>query len=178
MLIPPRPPHREVACCCYCDRGVIAVLVLVVLLIVVRSIFAIVVVCSWSLLLLLWLSLWLLLLLSSLWLWLLLTRGVPTFCHKPPSPRKRTLFVGKRQYKKTVQFIIFHPRASKPGAIRASNLEAPYQTAKRPFGPPYLPPNSGIFAPLCQHPPSNFHFVRKVQLRLAYRLAFVIFFFS
>ena len=83
------------------------------------------------------------------------------FCHKPPSPRRRTLFVGKRQYKKTVKLIIFHPRAGRPGGIRASDLEAPYQNclvvqraAKRPFGPPSSPAGSRIWAPLCQHPPS------------------------
>ena len=87
---------------------------------------------------------------------------IPTFfCHKPPSPRRRTLFVGKRQYKKTVKLIIFHPRAGRPGGIRASDLEAPYQNclvvqraAKRPFGPPSSPAGSRIWAPLCQHPPS------------------------
>ena len=107
------------------------------------------------------------------------------FCHKPPSPRRRTLFVGKSPYKKTVKLIIFHPRAGRPGGIRASDLEAPYQNclvvqraAKRPFAPPYLPPNSGILAPMSApplpHTPSNSHFVRRVKLRLAYRLAFVI----
>ena len=83
------------------------------------------------------------------------------FCHKPPFPRRRTLFVGKRQYKKTVKLLIFHPRAGRPGGIRASDLEAPYQNclvvqraAKRPFGPPSSPAGSRIWAPLCQHPPS------------------------
>ena len=84
------------------------------------------------------------------------------FCHKPPSPRRWTLFVGKRQYKKTVKLIIFHPRAGRPGGIRASDLEAPCQNclvvqraAKRPFAPPSSPAGSRIWAPLCQHPPSS-----------------------
>ena len=147
MLAPPSPTPRIriYCCCCCCGCGVIAVLVLVVfkLLFLYRR---------------------LRLLLSCM-----LAPPLPhtensvfrRFCHKPPSPRRWTLFVGKRQYKKTVKLIIFHPRAGRPGGIRASDLEAPYQNclvvqraAKRPFGPPYLPPNSGIFAPLCQHPPS------------------------
>ena len=50
----------------------------------------------------------------------------------------------------------FPPRAGRPGRIRASDLEAPYQNclvvqraAKRLFAPPYLPANSGILMSLC-----------------------------
>ena len=92
----------------------------------------------------------------------------------------------KRLYKKTAQPIIFHPRAGGPGRIRASDLEAPYQNclvvqraAKHPFVSPYLPPRARFFplmlAPPVPHTPSNSHFVRRVKLRLAYRLAFVIY---
>ena len=146
MLAPPSPTPRiriYCCCCCCCGCGVIAVLVLVVFFIVFISTFAIVVA-------------------------LYVSTPLPhtensvfrRFCHKPPSPRRRTLFVGKRQYKKTVKLIIFHPRAGRPGGIRASDLEAPYQNclvvqraAKRPFGPPSSPAGSRIWAPLCQHPP-------------------------
>ena len=90
----------------------------------------------------------------------------------------------KRLYKKTAQPIIFHPRAGGPGRIRASDLEEPYQNclvvqraAKHPFVSPYLPPRARFSPPYVStplpHTPSNSHFVRKVKLRLAYRLAFV-----
>ena len=75
--------------------------------------------------------------------------------------------------------------AAWPGWIRASDRNAPYQnclvvqTAVRHSKPPPL--NTSFFCqkrPLCQPPPSptpppNSRFVRKVKLRLAYRLAFV-----
>ena len=70
--------------------------------------------------------------------------------------------------------------AAWPGWIRASDRNAPYQTnGCQTLKTATL--NTFYFCqkrPLCQPPPSptpppNSHFVRKVKLRLAYRLAFV-----
>ena len=108
---------------------------------------------------------------------------ITTFCHKPPSPRRHTLLVEKDYIKRLQKPIIFHPRAGGLEGIRASDLEAPYQNclvvqrpAKRVFVPPYLPPRARFFPPYVStplpHTPCDF--VRRVTLRLAYRLAFVI----
>ena len=76
------------------------------------------------------------------------TSHIATFCHKPPSPRRQTVLVWK--HCKNHQF-------QPPQAQNIANRGVLSQSARLP------------------HTPSNSHFVRKVKLRLAYRLAFVIY---
>ena len=69
--------------------------------------------------------------------------------------------------------------ASKPGRIRASDREAPCQTClvdlSRPNPQQVLSFGAPVLAPPPPHTPSMSHFARRVKLRLAYRLAFVIY---
>ena len=117
-------------CCCCCCCGIVVVVLIVFLLFF--STFAIV-------------------------LELYVSTPLP---HTEKSHTRRRARLGGKRRIKTLKTDIFHSRAGRPGRIQATDPEAPRQNclvaqraAKRPFGPPYLPPNGRFLRLYVSIPP-------------------------